>query len=122
MRALDISESCAPHEPADEATLAQVQRSLPDGGLLTRLSEIFHALSDPTRLRLLLALCQQPLCVHELAQVLGVTESAVSHQLRLLRVLRLVAAQRVGKRVYYSLDDDHVYRLIQEGLQHAQER
>lgn len=122
MRPVDYDLSCQPHEQTDEATLARVQGSLPDASTLTRLSEIFSALGDPTRLRLLLSLCRQPLCVHDLAQILGVSESAVSHQLRTLRMLRLVTAQRAGKRVYYSLDDAHVYHLIQEGLKHACER
>ncbi|MDW8105663.1 MAG: metalloregulator ArsR/SmtB family transcription factor [Armatimonadota bacterium] len=122
MRTIRLDMPCTPHEPVDEATLTRVQRSFPEADTLMRLSEIFSALGDPTRLRLLLALCQQPLCVHDLAQILGVSESAVSHQLRMLRMLRLVTAQRAGKRVYYSLDDEHVYRLIQEGLKHACER
>jgi DNA-binding transcriptional ArsR family regulator len=113
---------CAPHEQTDATTLARLRQSLPDDTTLLRMSEIFAALSDPTRLRLLLALCRQPLCVHDLSQILGVTESAVSHQLRMLRVLRLVAARRSGRRVFYSLDDAHVFRLIEEGLKHAQER
>ncbi|MCS6831344.1 MAG: metalloregulator ArsR/SmtB family transcription factor [Armatimonadota bacterium] len=122
MKTIERAIECDPHEQTDETTIARVQQSLPDLNTLTRMSEIFGALGDPTRLRLLLALCRQPLCVHDLSQILGVTESAVSHQLRMLRMLRLVTAQRSGKRVYYSLDDDHVYRLIKEGLNHARER
>jgi len=122
MKTLDRALECAPHEQTDGATITRLQQSLPDMGTLTRMSEIFGALGDPTRLRLLLVLCRQPLCVHDLSQILGVTESAVSHQLRMLKMLRLVTARRSGKRVYYSLDDAHVYRLIEEGLQHALER
>ncbi|MEJ5253708.1 MAG: metalloregulator ArsR/SmtB family transcription factor [Armatimonadota bacterium] len=122
MRTLQLSTECAPHEQTDEATIARVQQSLPDSLTLARMSEIFGALGDPTRLRIVLALCRQPLCVHDLSQTLGVSESAVSHQLRTLRMLRLVTSRRAGKRVYYSLDDAHVYRLIEEGLKHAQER
>ncbi|GBC95575.1 Transcriptional repressor SmtB [bacterium HR16] len=122
MKTIDRAIECAPHEQTDEATVARVQQSLPDAGVLLRMSEIFGALGDPTRLRLLLALCRQPLCVHDLSQILGVTESAVSHQLRTLKMLRLVTARRAGKRVYYSLDDAHVHRLMDEGLKHALER
>lgn len=122
MKTIDRVIECAPHEQTDEATIARVKQSLPEAHTLMRMSEIFGALGDPTCLRLLLALCRQPLCVHDLSQILDVTESAVSHQLRTLRMLRLVTAQRSGKRVYYSLGDDHVYRLIKEGLKHALER
>lgn len=122
MKTVYLSTECAPHEHTDEATIARVQQALPDNYTLTRISEIFSALADPTRLRIVLALCRQPLCVHDLSQVLGASESAVSHQLRTLRMLRLVTSRRAGKRVYYSLDDAHVYRLIEEGLKHAQER
>lgn len=113
---------CEPHENPDGTTIASVQRSIPNDNIVYLMSEIFGALGDPTRLRLLLALSRQPLCVHELAQVLNISESAVSHQLRTLKMLRLVTSRRAGKRVYYSLDDYHVYHLIEEGLEHARER
>jgi DNA-binding transcriptional ArsR family regulator len=80
----------------------------PIGSTLTRMSEIFAALGDARpACACLLALSHQPLCVHELSEVLGVSVSAVSHQLRTLKMLKLVSAQRAGKRVYYSLDDVH---------------
>jgi len=113
---------CAPHEQTDATTIVRLRHSLPDDSTLLRMSEIFAALGDPTRLRLLLALCRQPLCVHDLSQMLDITESAVSHQLRMLRMLRLVTARRSGRRVFYSLDDSHVFRLLEESLKHAQEK
>ncbi len=122
MRKLAPVPQCDPDDHVDTTAIAHVKQSLPEGGTLTRMSEIFAALGDTTRLRLLLALSRQPLCVHELSEVLGVSVSAVSHQLRTLRMLRLVSAQRAGKRVYYSLDDAHVHHLIEEGLKHALER
>ena len=122
MKKGELATECAPHERMDTTTAAHVRQSLPDTSTLVRMSEIFGALGDPTRLRLLVALRHQPLCVHELSQVLGVSESAVSHQLRMLRILRLVTSRRDGKRVYYSLDDAHVDHLIEEGLKHALER
>ncbi len=122
MKIRAFSTECEPHQPTDETTLARVQQSLPDAHTLERMGEIFSALGDSTRLRLLLALSRQPLCVHDLSQILGVSASAVSHQLRTLRMLRLVTSRRAGKRVFYSLDDAHVYRLLEEGLRHAQER
>ncbi|GIV21615.1 MAG: transcriptional regulator [Armatimonadota bacterium] len=122
MKKRELAIQCAPDEHVDATAVARVQQSLPGSRELMRMREIFAALGDATRLRLLLALSRQPLCVHELSEVLDVSVSAVSHQLRTLKMLRLVTAQRVGKRVYYSLDDMHVQRLLEEGLEHALER
>ncbi len=83
------------------------------------LAGIFRALGDPSRLRLLHILHGGERCVKDLACQLGITPSAVSHQLRLLRGLRLVRYRRDGKHIYYALDDDHVHSLIREGLDHV---
>ena len=82
---------------------------------------LFAALGDPTRLRLLAALQAGPLCTCDLAATLGVTDSAVSHQLRGLRALRLVASDRDGKMVYHRLDDDHVAGLLSVAAEHVAE-
>ena len=82
---------------------------------------LFAALGDPTRLRLLSALQAGPLCTCDLAAVLGVTESAVSHQLRALRTLRLIASDRDGRVVYHRLDDDHVAALLSVAAEHVAE-
>ncbi len=82
------------------------------------LSEIFKALGDPTRVRILHALFQEELCVCDLVEVLGMTQSAVSHQLSSLRKLRLVKHRKAGKMVFYSLDDDHILNLFAQGLAH----
>jgi ArsR family transcriptional regulator len=89
-----------------------------DGALAAQVAETFKALADPTRVRLLHALSHAELCVGDLAAVLGMTESAVSHQLRLLRGLRIVRARREGKLIFYTLDDEHVTRLFQLTLEH----
>ncbi len=85
------------------------------------LAETFKVLGDPTRVRILLALSVRELCVCDLADLFEVTQSAVSHQLRILRAHRLVRSRREGKLVYYSLDDDHVRTLFAEGLRHVKE-
>jgi ArsR family transcriptional regulator len=90
-----------------------------DGALVERVADTFKALSDPTRVRMLHALLHAELCVSDLAALLGLTESAISHQLRLLRDMRVVRSRRDGKLVYYALDDEHVMRLIQLGLEHV---
>mgnify|MGYP002784019100 CR=1 FL=1 len=86
------------------------------------LAEIFKALGDPTRVRILDAVYRAELCVGDIASLLGLTESAVSHQLRLLRGLRLVRARRAGQQVFYVLDDQHVVKLFAQGLEHVEER
>lgn len=82
------------------------------------LAEIFKALGDSTRVKILHALSQEELCVCDLAEVLEMSQSAVSHQLRVLRNLRLVKHRKEGKMVFYSLDDDHIINLFSQGLAH----
>ena len=84
----------------------------------TQLAETFKSMADPTRVRILHALSHAELCVGDLAAVLGMTESAVSHQLRTLRGLRIVRARRDGKLIYYTLDDEHVTRIFHSTLEH----
>ena len=90
-----------------------------DGLTATRAAELFAALGDPSRLRLVSALLGGELCVCDLAAVLGMTQSAVSHQLRLLRTLHLVTPRRQGRIVYYSIADDHVAQLFSQGMNHV---
>ncbi|NLD74211.1 MAG: metalloregulator ArsR/SmtB family transcription factor [Chloroflexi bacterium] len=85
------------------------------------LADTFTALADPTRVRLISALAEGEVCVTVLAEALGMTVSAVSHQLRLLRQLRTVAARREGRHIYYSLADEHIARMYQYALEHSQE-
>jgi DNA-binding transcriptional ArsR family regulator len=86
------------------------------------LAETFKVLGDITRVRILDALSRTELCVGDIAELLGVTESAVSHQLRLLRGARLVRPRRAGQQIFYTLDDNHIVRLFAQGLEHVQER
>lgn len=93
---------------------------LPDGAA-EGLAEIFGLLGDRTRVRLLHALSSGELCVCDLSAVLGMSSSAVSHQLRLLRTAKLVRARKEGKNVFYTLDDGHVHSLLAQGLEHVLE-
>jgi ArsR family transcriptional regulator len=86
------------------------------------LAEIFKALGDPTRIRILHALSQEELCVCDLVEVLEMNQSAISHQLRVLRNLRLVKHRKEGKMVFYSLDDDHIINLFAQGLAHIRHK
>lgn len=105
----------------DAANVTRAKVRLLDDETARDLAEFYRALGDPTRVRIVHALAQQDLCVHELAALLPVGASAVSHQLRYLRALRLVTRQREGRLVRYSLADDHVYRLFGDGLEHVHE-
>jgi DNA-binding transcriptional ArsR family regulator len=84
-----------------------------------QLSELFRALSDPSRVRIIAALMEGETNVGTLAEIVGISESAVSHQLRTLRQMRLVRTRKQGREVYYALDDDHVAELFQRGLDHV---
>jgi len=105
----------------DARKVAYVDDHLPGERHITALAETFKVLSDPTRLRIVLALSMEELCVCDLAAVVGLSVSAVSHQLRLLKGHKLVAYRKEGKQVFYRLDDDHVINLINEAASHVQE-
>lgn len=102
----------------DPEAVRRVQEHPLDDDLTSQVAETFKALADPTRVRILHALSHAELCVGDLAAVLEMSESAVSHQLRLLRGLRVVRPRREGKQVFYALDDEHVTRLFQLSLEH----
>lgn len=93
------------------------QNMLPEDTVYN-LAEMFKVLSEPTRIRILHALSRQELCVCNLADILGMNQSAISHQLRILRNARLVKFRKEGKEVWYSLDDDHVITLMCQSVEH----
>ncbi len=98
-----------------------VKKELPSTREIADLSEIFKVLGDPTRLKIVLALAKEELCVCDLATLVNLSVSAISHQLRLLRNLRLVKYRKSGKMVYYLLDDDHIESIINQALVHIRE-
>ena len=102
----------APAHPASPLADDQTTQSLAD---------LFRLLGDPTRLRIVDALTSGELCVCDISEQVGISESAVSHQLRLMRTMRLVRGRREGRCVYYTLDDQHVLSLFQQGLRHVTE-
>ncbi|MBR2131822.1 MAG: winged helix-turn-helix transcriptional regulator [Oscillospiraceae bacterium] len=87
---------------------------------LLRLAELFKVFGDPTRIRILDALSQRELCVQEIADHLSMTQSAISHQLRVLKQASLVRFRRDGKTVYYALADSHVETIMRQGLEHVE--
>ena len=88
---------------------------------LLSVSEVFKVLGDPTRLKICLALSRRELCVSDIAGLLELTESAVSHQLRIMKAMRLVAYRKEGKMTYYMLDDDHIEELLRLSVRHVME-
>ncbi len=113
-------DRCGIHCIHDEAVKA-VQQALFGEDVAVSLAELFKALGDPTRVKILFSLMTRELCVCDLTAVIGASESAVSHQLRVLRSLRLVKFRREGKILYYSLADAHIEKLFAQGLEHVTE-
>lgn len=103
----------------DAASVRAARTAMPSDRMVRALAETFAALSDPTRVRIITALAEQELCVFDLARLLGLTGSAISHQLRLLRGQRLVKYRKEGKIAFYSLDDDHIRNLMEECVKHV---
>lgn len=110
-------DSCEIHS-VDAAAVARVRPRL---GEVDGLADTFKVLADDTRVKILHALSLAELCVCDLASLLGLSESAVSHQLRLLRLHRLVKYRKAGKMAFYSLDDDHVVQLLAQATEHVRE-
>ncbi|MGX8700240.1 ArsR/SmtB family transcription factor [Caproiciproducens sp.] len=113
----DLCEEKCVHPSLVEKTL----HSMPDLDMLFALAELFKVFGDTTRVRIICALFENELCVCDIAEVLGMGQSAISHQLRLLRSAHLVRVRREGKSSFYSLDDDHVRLLFEQGLNHVKE-
>ncbi len=103
----------------NETKVRETAKTLPPKEDIAQMADIFKALSDPSRLKIVLALLNQEHCVCDIAAICGQTDSGVSHQLRLLRTLKIVKNRRVGKIIYYSIDDDHVISLINMNLHHV---
>jgi ArsR family transcriptional regulator, lead/cadmium/zinc/bismuth-responsive transcriptional repressor len=99
----------------------EVRGRLPDEKQLAVLAELFKLFADQTRIRIMSALFESELCVCDIAWLLGMTQSAISHQLRLLKQASLVRSRRSGKVVYYALNDEHVKQIIDQGLTHVRE-
>lgn len=95
---------------------------LPEEELLYDLGDFFKILGDSTRIKILSALFQSEMCVCDIAALLGMTQSVISHQLRVLKQGRLVKHRKEGKVVYYSLDDDHIKHIVDQGLTHISEK
>jgi DNA-binding transcriptional ArsR family regulator len=102
-----------------EEIINQVKEKLPTEDIVEDLTDFFKSFADATRIKIISALIEAEMCVCDLANLIGMTQSAVSHQLRVLRQSRLVKYRKDGKIVYYSLDDDHVRDIMKQGLAHV---
>ena len=111
---------CEDHEVHRDIAEA-VKKDLPDEDELFDLAELFKIFGDSTRVKILYLLFESEMCVCDIAEVLGVTDSAVSHQLRVLKSAKLVKFRKEGKSVFYSLADDHVGSILAQGMEHVRE-
>ncbi len=114
---LELCEATEIHEDL----LKVVRDTMPEETELYDLAELFKVFGDSTRIRILFVLFEAQVCVCDLAQALGMTQSAISHQLRILKQNKLVKSRREGKSVFYSLADDHVRTIIEMGREHIEE-
>ena len=104
-----------------EDIVNQVKRDMPDEEVLYDLAELFKIFGDSTRIKILYVLFASEMCVCDIAQLLGMTQSAISHQLQVLKKSKLVKYRREGKTVFYSLADDHVRTILGQGMEHVTE-
>ena len=117
----DAALECEPQHGSNAAALESLRPRLLKPPVVESVADVFRLLGDPTRVRLVDALSHGERCVCDLAALVGMSESAVSHQLRLLRAARLVRARRTGRMAYYSLDDHHVVGLLHDTRKHVEE-
>ena len=114
---VECCEECAVHDEVVQS----VRGMLPDDDDLYDLAELFKVFGDSTRIRILFVLFESEMCVYDIAQLLGMTQSAISHQLQVLKKSKLVKYRRKGKTVFYSLADDHVHTIFGQGMEHVTE-
>ncbi len=112
---------CCEEIEVHEDTVEQVRSQLPQDEVLYDLAELFKIFGDSTRVKILYALLEAELCVCDIAKLMDVSQSAVSHQLRVLKGSKLVKFRREGKTLYYSLADEHVFRILSQGMEHILE-
>ena len=112
---------CCDFIHAHEDIVTKVRSTLPGEDTLYDLTELFRIFADSTRVRILYVLFESEMCVCDIAALLGMTQSAISHQLRALKNARLVSSRRDGKTVFYSLADEHVKTILDQGIEHVTE-
>lgn len=104
-----------------EDVVNEVKKKIPEDEMIYDLAEFFKVFADSTRMKIIYALMENELCVCDIASIVQTTQSAISHQLRLLKQAKLVKFRKEGKVVYYSLDDDHISQIVKKGREHIEE-
>ena len=117
MNSIDVCESCEIHKNL----VTKAMGEMPAEEMLYDMAELFKVFGDTTRIRILYALFSSEMCVCDIADLLNMTQSAISHQLKVLKQARLVKFRKEGKSVYYSLDDDHIKTILYQGISHLSE-
>lgn len=109
------------HVHVHEIAVCQIENGMPNDGVMEELAHFYKVFGDVTRVKILCALFQTESCVCGLAEAIGMTQSAVSHQLRMLKQMKLVKNRRVGKEIFYSLADSHIQSILNQGMEHITE-
>ena len=117
----DYTEEMCQESCVHESVLEQVRANMPDDDTLCDVAEMFKVFGDITRTKILSALFEAELCVCDISEIVKMSTSAVSHQLRILRQTKIVKSRRQGKEIYYSLDDDHISKIYRMALDHLDE-
>lgn len=114
-------EECCDETKVHNDIVNNVSPDMPDDETLYDLAELFKVFGDTTRIRILYTLFKSEMCVCDIAEILDMTQSAISHQLRVLKQAKLVKSRRDGKQIFYSLDDGHIASIIKMGIEHIME-
>ena len=114
---MDMCQSCQ----YNQQVIDKIKNQVPDNELTTKLADMFKVFGDNTRIRILWTLFDKEMCVYDIAEKLSMSQSAISHQLKTLRQARLIKSRRDGKNAFYSIDDDHVKKIIEQMVIHVEE-
>lgn len=121
MRENNEIESCCDYIHVHEDVVSKVLEAMPEEEILYDLAEFYKVFADSTRIKILYVLLQSEMCVCDIGHILNVSQSAVSHQLRILKQMQLVKYRREGKTIFYSLSDGHIQTILSQGLEHIGE-
>ena len=105
----------------DEKTAEEIENKMPEESELYELADLFKVFGDSTRIKILYVLFENEMCVYDIANILNMTQSAISHQLRVLKQNRLVRYRKEGKTVLYTFEDEHVFTILSQGIEHVEE-
>ncbi|MCI9077776.1 MAG: winged helix-turn-helix transcriptional regulator [Lachnospiraceae bacterium] len=114
-------EEKAEYMTIDKETASKIENKMPEESELYELADLFKVFGDSTRIKILYVLFENEMCVYDIANILNMTQSAISHQLRILKQNRLVRFRKEGKTVLYTLADEHVFTILRQGIEHIEE-